>query len=137
MFNDRWWWVLLSSLKLLRDGVTTKQSGAGIPSQMFPPQAFCRNVPKAKGDDSVIMSPEQQNLIEQFRDDKVKIRKDLRSVRRELNQDIEGVESFTKVMNIGVVPIVVALAGIFIGLVGMRRRRRIADAATARVTGAA
>jgi len=92
---------------------------------------------KAKGDDSVIMSPEQQNLIQQFRDDKVKIRKDLRSVRRELNQDIEGVESFTKLMNIGVVPVVVALAGIFIGLVGMRRRRRIADAATARATGAA
>lgn len=92
---------------------------------------------KAKGDDAIIMSPEQQSLIQQFRDDKIKIRKDLRSVRRELNQDIEGVESFAKFMNIGVVPIFVALVGVIIGLIGIRRRRRIADAAAERAIGAA
>ncbi len=91
---------------------------------------------KAKEDDSVIMSAEQQSLIQQFRDDKVRIRKDLRSVRRELNQDIESVESLTKFVNIGVVPIFVALAGVLIGLIGVRRRRRIADAAADRAVGA-
>jgi hypothetical protein len=48
----------------------------------------------------------------------------LKDVRRELRSETEGLEFWTKVVNIGAMPLLVALAGIAIAIV--RRRRRAA-----------
>jgi len=99
-------------------------------------EAKLMELDQAKVEDSTIMSPEQRETIQQFRDDKVTIRKDLREVRRQLNEDIEEVESMTKFINIGIVPLVVALVGVLVGVFGLRRRKRQAQNAADRVAGA-
>jgi ABC-type uncharacterized transport system involved in gliding motility auxiliary subunit len=78
---------------------------------------------------AVILTPEQEQEIERFQQEKLKIRKDLRSVRAGLDADITHLGSTIKVLNIIVVPLLFALAALAIGL---HRRRRTA-AAPARV----
>ena len=72
----------------------------------------------------VILSPEQQALIEKFRADLVVTRKQLRDVQHELRKDIEALEAWLKFINIGLIPIFVALAAIGVGLFRMNRRKR-------------
>ena len=74
----------------------------------------------------VILTKEQQEAIEQFRGEMLKVRKDLRDVQHDLRKDIEGLESWVKFINIGVVPALVAMAAILLGLARARRRRNAA-----------
>jgi len=50
------------------------------------------------------------------------VRRELRDVQRDLRQDIEAVQTFTKAVNIGAVPALVALLAIGLGLARLRRR---------------
>jgi len=70
-----------------------------------------------------ILSPEQQAELDRFRKRVAETRLELKEVRRSLRQDAESLVFFTKVVNIALMPILVALAGIAIALL---RRRRIA-----------
>jgi ABC-type uncharacterized transport system involved in gliding motility auxiliary subunit len=79
---------------------------------------------KAPAGGSAILSPEQQAEVENFRKRAADTRRELKEVRRELRAETEGLEFWTKVVNIGAMPLVVALAGIAIAIV--RRRRRAA-----------
>ena len=74
------------------------------------------------GGNQLVLSDAQVQEIEQFRLEKVQIRKDLRDVQHALNKDIEQVEKVTKLINIGLVPLVVGLLGALV--VWMRRRRQ-------------
>ncbi|HKC45043.1 MAG TPA: Gldg family protein [Burkholderiales bacterium] len=69
----------------------------------------------------VILTAEQQAEIESFRKRAADTRRELKEVRRELRSDTESLEFWTKVVNIGAMPLVVAIAGIAIAVV--RRRR--------------
>lgn len=71
---------------------------------------------------SLLMSPEQQTEIQRFLDEQVRIRQELRAVRRELDRDIDGLGTQLKVINIVVMPLV--LTGLVLGLVVWRRRQR-------------
>jgi ABC-type uncharacterized transport system involved in gliding motility auxiliary subunit len=71
-----------------------------------------------------ILSPEQQAEVENFRKRAAETRRELKEVRRELRAETEGLEFWTKVVNIAAMPILVAIAGLFIAL--LRRRRRAA-----------
>jgi ABC-type uncharacterized transport system involved in gliding motility auxiliary subunit len=71
-----------------------------------------------------ILSTEQQAEVENFRKRAADTRRELKDVRRELRSETEGLEFWTKVVNIGAMPLLVALAGIAIAIV--RRRRRAA-----------
>jgi ABC-type uncharacterized transport system involved in gliding motility auxiliary subunit len=71
-----------------------------------------------------ILSPEQQAEIENFRRRAAETRRELKDVRRELRSETEALEFWTKVVNIGAMPLLVAIAGLAIALV--RRRRRAA-----------
>ncbi|HWA37168.1 MAG TPA: GldG family protein [Burkholderiales bacterium] len=75
------------------------------------------------GKSSQLMSPEQQAELERFRKTVAETRLALKEVRKNLRQDAEGLVFWTKVANIAVVPILVALAGL---LVAWMRRRRTA-----------
>ena len=68
-----------------------------------------------------ILTTEQQAEIESFRKRAADTRRELKEVRRELRSDTESLEFWTKVVNIGAMPLLVAIAGIAIAIV--RRRR--------------
>jgi ABC-type uncharacterized transport system involved in gliding motility auxiliary subunit len=71
---------------------------------------------------SLILTPEQQAELERFQREKLRIRKELRDVRLGLDQDINRLGTTLKVINIVVVPLLVALAAMGIGY--WRRRKR-------------
>jgi len=68
-----------------------------------------------------ILTAEQQAEIESFRKRAADTRRELKEVRRELRSDTESLEFWTKVVNIGAMPLLVAIAGVAIAIV--RRRR--------------
>lgn len=76
---------------------------------------------------SLILSPEQEQELQRFQDEKVRIRKELREVRHGLAQEIDRLGTRLKVINIALVPLLVVLAAVFVAL--WRRRRRAAAAA--------
>ena len=69
-----------------------------------------------------IMSPDQQAELERFRKRVAETRLELKEVRKNLRQDAESLVFFTKVVNIALMPILVALFGIGVALI---RRRRV------------
>ncbi len=74
--------------------------------------------PAGKG--GQILTPEQQAEIERFRKTVAESRLALKEVRKNLRQDAESLVFWTKVANIALMPLLVALAGLLIAL--MRRR---------------
>ena len=71
---------------------------------------------------AMILSPDQEKELDNFQDEKLRIRKELRAVRAGLDKDIRGLGNELKIINIIVVPIVFAIVGVFIGI--WRRRSR-------------
>ena len=82
-----------------------------------------------QGNDSLILTDAQRDELVGFRQERVRIRKELREVRRRLRADIEALESWLKFANIGLVPILIGLSGLVAGLVQLRRRRAAGAAA--------
>jgi ABC-type uncharacterized transport system involved in gliding motility auxiliary subunit len=76
----------------------------------------------AAGKSAQILSPEQQAEIERFRKTVAESRIALKEVRKNLRQDAESLVFWTKVANIALMPLLVALAGLMIALIGRRRR---------------
>ena len=68
-----------------------------------------------------ILSPEQQAEIERFRRTVAESRLALKEVRKNLRQDAESLVFWTKVINIALMPLLVALFGLLFAL--LRRRR--------------
>lgn len=73
------------------------------------------------GKGSQLMTPEQQAEIERFRKTVAESRLALKEVRKNLRQDAEGLVFWTKVANIALMPLLVALFGLALAL--YRRRR--------------
>jgi gliding motility-associatede transport system auxiliary component len=72
---------------------------------------------------SAILSPEQQAELESFRKKAAETRRELKDVRKDLRADSEALETWTKVINIAAMPLLVALAGL--GLALWQRRRKV------------
>jgi ABC-type uncharacterized transport system involved in gliding motility auxiliary subunit len=72
---------------------------------------------------SAILTPEQQAEIENFRKKAVETRKGLKELRKNLRVKTDTLEFWTKVINIGLVPLLVALLGIVLALVKRRKAR--------------
>ncbi len=62
----------------------------------------------------IVLTPEQQQLIDQFQERIVSLRKDLRTVQRALRENIEALESRLLLMNIVLMPLLVILGAIFV-----------------------
>jgi ABC-type uncharacterized transport system involved in gliding motility auxiliary subunit len=75
------------------------------------------------GDESRLLSEDSLRELESFRNEKLRIRKELRSVRHQLNREISGIEAWLKFLNIGLMPILVAAGGLWLGWRQTRRRR--------------
>ena len=71
---------------------------------------------------AMILSPEQAAALENFREEQVATRKELREVRHGLAKDIESLGSVLKFVNILLVPLVIAIGGL--GVFFFRGKKR-------------
>ena len=78
-----------------------------------------------------VLTAEQRNVLMEFTDEQLRIRKELRDVRHSLRKDTEALEAWLKFINIGLIPIVIGVGGLLAGLHRMRRRRAAARALAA------
>ena len=60
-----------------------------------------------------IMSAQQEKEIKKFRDEKIRINKQLKNVRRNLRSEIETLGRYIKFINIFLIPIMICLGGLF------------------------
>ncbi len=72
------------------------------------------------------LTPQQAQTIEKFRAEMLDIRRQLRDVQAALRRDIDRLEAVLRFINIGLVPIVVAVIAFAIGGWRVLRRRRVA-----------
>jgi ABC-type uncharacterized transport system involved in gliding motility auxiliary subunit len=79
---------------------------------------------KRNDQSSLMLSPEQEAELKRFVAEKARVRKELRETQRGLDVDINRLNSWLKVINIAIAPLIVAVAGVFI--LSLRRRRRAA-----------
>jgi ABC-type uncharacterized transport system involved in gliding motility auxiliary subunit len=77
-----------------------------------------------KAGSTASLTPQQQQTIEKFRAEMLDIRKQLREVQLALRQDIDRLETVLRFVNIGLVPIAVAVVAVVVGAVRLARRRR-------------
>ena len=76
------------------------------------------------GAQASILSPEQQAEIESFKQKTIETRRELKELRRNLREESDTLQFGTKLVNIGLVPLLVALLGLALALV--RRNKRTA-----------
>lgn len=70
------------------------------------------------------LTPEQEAEIQRFQDEKLRIRRELRNVQHQLNRDIDALDFRLKVINIALVPALIALLGVGVAWAKRRRLRR-------------
>jgi hypothetical protein len=70
-----------------------------------------------------VLSKEQQDEMEKFRQKRAQANQELKQVRRSLRKDIDSLEFWTKVLNIAAVPAIVAISGIALGLARKQRTK--------------
>ena len=73
------------------------------------------------GNQLLILSEEQQVELEKFQEQQAKTRKELKDVRKNLNKEIENLGRTIKVFNIGLIPLLIILFGIFRGVSRKKR----------------
>ena len=73
---------------------------------------------------NVILSTQQQEDINEFQSEMLSIRAELRNVQHALRSDIEALDSWTRVINIALIPIIVALIAFAIAMVRRVRYSR-------------
>jgi ABC-type uncharacterized transport system involved in gliding motility auxiliary subunit len=73
---------------------------------------------------SLILTPEQEQELDRFQDEKLRIRKELREVRHGLDQEIDRLGTVLKVINIALVPLLLTIVAL--GAFLWRRRRAAA-----------
>jgi ABC-type uncharacterized transport system involved in gliding motility auxiliary subunit len=72
---------------------------------------------------SLILTPEQEQELERFQQQKAGIRKDLRDVRHGLDRDIKRLGTVLDVINIALVPFLITIFGLAVFLWRRRRAR--------------
>jgi len=93
-----------------------------LESNLTQTQEKLRALQKGRGTGAgAILSAEQQTELENFRRRAAGTRLELKEVRRELRADSEALQFWTKVLNIGLMPLLVAIVGIALAI--SRRRR--------------
>ncbi|MDE0808275.1 MAG: Gldg family protein [Alphaproteobacteria bacterium] len=79
---------------------------------------------------AAVISEKDRRSMDRFQRDILKLRSELRTVRRSLNQDFETLEAQLWFLNIALVPILIGLFAILLGIWrGMRRRDQVREAA--------
>lgn len=76
------------------------------------------------GTQSAILTPEQQSEVENFRKKATDAKRDLKEMRKNLRVESDALQFWTKLVNIGSVPLLVVLSGVLLAFA--RRRRQAA-----------
>jgi ABC-type uncharacterized transport system involved in gliding motility auxiliary subunit len=76
---------------------------------------------KSGNEQRFILSPEQQQELENYQKTVADANKELKSVRKKLAKDTDALEFWTKVANIGFMPALVAVTGIVLAVVKRKR----------------
>jgi len=72
----------------------------------------------------LIMTKKQAEKIEKARREQMEVRKELREVQHNLRKDIEQLASRLRFINIGLIPLLIALVAVGIGLYRVYSRKR-------------
>jgi ABC-type uncharacterized transport system involved in gliding motility auxiliary subunit len=101
------------------------QSEAALQKELEDTDARLRELEAGRTDQGAGLLPSaaQQQEIERFRGRRLEIRKELRQVQRSLDEDIERLGTWLKVINIGAMPLLVSVVSLVLYL-GRRRRRQ-------------
>ena len=81
---------------------------------------------------SLVLTPEQQAELERFQQERLRVRKELRDVKRSLDVEIKELGTWLKILNIALVPALLAIGAI---LLALTRRRRLRAGRAAAHTG--
>ncbi len=87
-------------------------------------QATIKELQQQSGVSGVIMSDQQAEKIEESRRQQLEVRKELREVKHNLRKDIEQLASRLRFINIGLIPMLIALVAIGIGVYRVYSRNR-------------
>ncbi|HAD30564.1 MULTISPECIES: Gldg family protein [unclassified Methylophaga] len=87
-------------------------------------QRIARMQVERNGSGAEIMTPEQQKEIAEFRAIADRTELELRAVKGNLRKDIDQLETLVKFINIGLIPIVVAILALITGWLRVRKRTR-------------
>lgn len=80
---------------------------------------------KRKAGANALMAPEEQAAVDNFRQEMQRTRRELREVQYNLNRNVEQLTTWIKFINIGLMPIVIAVFAIGLGLVRQQRRAAV------------
>ena len=69
------------------------------------------------------LTPEQEAELEKFTAQRLRIRRELREVRRNLDASIQSLGAALKVVNIGLIPVLIGLGGLAVAILRRRKRR--------------
>ena len=72
----------------------------------------------------MILSPEQEDEIAGFREERARINRELKEVRKNLRADIDALGTRLKAINIFLMPVIVSIGGLFFGIYRQRKMRR-------------
>ena len=72
---------------------------------------------------SLVLNDEQRAELQRFQEERIRIRKELRQVRHDLNQDIDRLGAWLKFVNIALVPILLSFLTLTALIIRARRNR--------------
>jgi seryl-tRNA synthetase len=76
---------------------------------------------KAGNEQKFILSPEQQKELANYQETVADANKDLKDTRKKLRKETDSLEFWTKVANIGAMPVLVAATGIVLAIYKRKR----------------
>jgi molecular chaperone GrpE (heat shock protein) len=77
-----------------------------------------------QADQSFILSREQQEAIQNFKKEELRVKRELKNVRKNLRKEIEQLGIVVKTVNIALMPLLVSIAGVTYGVLRRRRETR-------------
>ncbi len=72
----------------------------------------------------VSLDPDQRTELDRLRNEMLAVRKQLRDVRASLRKEVETLEGWLQFLNIGMIPLLIAVTGMAFGISRFARRRR-------------
>ncbi|MFN3239815.1 MAG: Gldg family protein [Pseudomonadales bacterium] len=87
------------------------ESANALQAQLLETETRLAELSSGQEEDGLLsITPEQEAELQRFQEDKLRIRKQLRDVRHQLDKDIEGLGSTLKFLNILLIPVLLTLA---------------------------
>ncbi|MCW7753003.1 GldG family protein [Desulfobotulus sp. H1] len=80
-----------------------------------------------QGEDALVLSEEQEAELRRFNEEKIRINQELKEVRRNLRSDIDALGTRLTIINMLAIPLLVAGAGIVLGIQRRRRSRQVME----------